>query len=187
MNTQPREPSAPGQSPAGAQRPEAELRRVMRFLGSDAEVRVEEGVGAQNVSRDRLRRSPWRERLMGLPGATTLRRAMRIVSDSRETHFPVVDDEGEMVGIFSLNDLRRIFLEHEVQDIVVARDFMREQVSTVTAEDSLHDVQRLFTRRGVSALPRSVQSLADEFSPPTGAGRRSNYEKRSRTSARLGT
>lgn len=85
--------------------------------------------------------------------ATTLRRAMRIVSDSRETHFPVVDDEGEMVGIFSLNDLRRIFLEHEVQDIVVARDFMREQVSTVTAEDSLHDVQRLFTRRGVSALP----------------------------------
>ena len=85
--------------------------------------------------------------------ATTLRRAMRIVSDSRETHFPVVDDAGHMVGIFSLSDLRRIFLEHEVQDLVVARDFMREQVATVTAEDSLHDVQRLFTRRGVSALP----------------------------------
>ena len=84
---------------------------------------------------------------------TTLRRAMRIVSDSRETHFPVVDNDGNLVGIFSLSDLRRIFLEHEVQDIIVARDFMREQVATVTAEDSLHDVQKLFTRRGVSALP----------------------------------
>ncbi|MEM6675160.1 MAG: chloride channel protein [Planctomycetota bacterium] len=84
---------------------------------------------------------------------TTLRKTMRMVSDSRETHFPVVDSDGAMCGIFSLTDLRRIFLEHEVQDIVVAKDFMREQVATVTAEDSLHDVQRLFTRRAVSALP----------------------------------
>lgn len=84
---------------------------------------------------------------------TTLRAAMRIVADSKSTHFPVVDAAGDMVGIFSLNDLRRIYLEHEVEDLIIARDFMREQVATVTAEDSLHDVQRLFTRRAVSALP----------------------------------
>ena len=30
---------------------------------------------------------------------------------------------------------------------------MREQVATVRMDDSLHDVQRLFTRRAVSALP----------------------------------
>lgn len=90
--------------------------------------------------------------------STTLRLAMRIVANSRDTHFPVVQrsDEhpyGELVGIFSLSDLRRIFLEHEVEDLVIARDFMREQVATVTPDDSLHDVQRLFTRRAVSALP----------------------------------
>lgn len=84
---------------------------------------------------------------------TTLRQAMRIVSDSRDTHFCVVDSVRELVGIFSLSDLRRIYLEHEVEDVVIAGDFMREQVATVTPEDSLHDVQRLFTRRGVSALP----------------------------------
>lgn len=84
---------------------------------------------------------------------TTLRAALRLVSDSRDTHFPVVDDEGELVGIFSLSDLRRIYLEHEVEGMVIARDFMREAVSTVRPDDSLHDVQRLFTRRGVSALP----------------------------------
>lgn len=84
---------------------------------------------------------------------TTLRRTMQIVSNARDTHFPVVNRQDELVGIFSLNDLRRIFLEHEAQDIVIAGDFMRDQVSTITPDDSLHDVQRLFTRRAVSALP----------------------------------
>jgi CIC family chloride channel protein len=78
---------------------------------------------------------------------------MKIVADSHETHFPVVDDEEQLVGIFSLTDLRRIFLEEEVGDFVIVRDFMSDQVMTVTLEDSLHDVQRLMTRRGVSAIP----------------------------------
>ncbi len=88
-----------------------------------------------------------------IPEDTTMRRTMQIVSNARDTHFPVVNANQELVGIFSLNDLRRIFLEHEAQDIVIAGDFMREQVATITPNDSLHDVQRLFTRRAVSALP----------------------------------
>lgn len=91
---------------------------------------------------------------------TTLRQAMRIVSDARDTHFPVVDGNSELVGIFSLSDLRRIYLEHEIEDVVIAGDFMREQVATVTPSDSLHDVQKLFTRRAVSALP-----VVDEENP----------------------
>jgi len=83
----------------------------------------------------------------------TLKGAMRIVSDSHETHFPVVDDEDRLVGIFSLTDLRRIFLEEGVEDFIIVRDFMREQVVAVKLEDSLHDVQRLMTRKAVSAVP----------------------------------
>jgi len=83
----------------------------------------------------------------------TLKGALQIIADSYETHFPVVDDEEQLVGIFSLTDIRRIFLEDAVQDLVIVGDFMREQVATVKLKDSLHDVQRLFTRRGVSALP----------------------------------
>lgn len=83
----------------------------------------------------------------------TLRGAMRIVANSHETHFPVVNDEDSLVGIFSLTDLRRIFLEDVVEDFIIVRDFMREQVVSVELEDSLHDVQRLMTRRAVSAVP----------------------------------
>lgn len=83
----------------------------------------------------------------------TLRGAMRIVTDSHDTHFPVVNDEDQLVGIFSLSDLRRIFLEDVARDFIIVRDFMRDQVVTVTLDDSLHDVQRLMTRRAVSAVP----------------------------------
>lgn len=83
----------------------------------------------------------------------TLRAALKIVSESHETHFPVVDDDQRLVGIFSLTDIRRIFLEDAISNFVIVRDFMREQVATVRLDDSLHDVQRLFTRRAVSALP----------------------------------
>ena len=82
----------------------------------------------------------------------TLRGAMRIVAESHETHFPVIDDEG-LVGIFSLTDLRRIFLEEAITDMVIVGDFMADQVATVRLDDSLHDVQRLMTRKQVSAVP----------------------------------
>ncbi|MCP3878858.1 MAG: CBS domain-containing protein, partial [Sulfitobacter sp.] len=81
-----------------------------------------------------------------------LRGAMRIVAESHETHFPVIDDEG-LVGIFSLTDLRRIFLEEVITDMVIVADFMSDQVATVRLDDSLHDVQRLMTRKQVSAVP----------------------------------
>ncbi len=83
----------------------------------------------------------------------TLRGAMKIVADSHETHFPVVDDDEQLVGIFSLTDLRRIFLEDVVEDVIIVGDFMREQVVTVTLDSNLHDVDRLMTRRNVSAVP----------------------------------
>ena len=82
----------------------------------------------------------------------TLSGAMRIVSESHETHFPVIDDEG-LVGIFSLTDLRRIFLENVIEDMIIVADFMNEQVVTVTLDDSLHETQKLMTRREVNAVP----------------------------------
>jgi len=83
----------------------------------------------------------------------TLRGAMRIVADSHESYFPVVDDDEQLIGIFSLSDLRRIFLEDVIEDIVIVRDFMIEKVNTVRMDDSLHKVQRLMTRENINAVP----------------------------------
>ncbi|TDJ71948.1 MAG: chloride channel protein [Planctomycetota bacterium] len=83
----------------------------------------------------------------------TLRGAMKIVAVSHETHFPVVDDDEHLVGVFSLTDLRRIFLENVVEDVIIVHDFMVDKVYTVTMTDNLHDVLQLMTRHNFSAVP----------------------------------
>lgn len=83
----------------------------------------------------------------------TLRRALEIVSGAAGTYFPVIDKEERMVGIFSLSDIRRIFGEHDVQDLVIVRDFMVEDVARVRASDSLNDALVLMNRLSISQLP----------------------------------
>jgi CIC family chloride channel protein len=84
---------------------------------------------------------------------TTLRKVLRTVSDSKESYFPVVDTSDRLVGIFSLTDLRRIYLEDVAQDIVIARDFMVERVVTATMKDDLHSVLTRMTTHHINALP----------------------------------
>jgi len=64
-----------------------------------------------------------------------------------------------LVGIFSLSDIRRIFQEVDVQDLVIVRDFMVEEVATVKPEDSLDDALRLMNQYTIHEMP--VVSAAD--------------------------
>lgn len=83
----------------------------------------------------------------------TLRNVLRTVSDAKESYFPVVDDEDRLVGIFSLTDLRRIYLEDAAQDVVIVRDFMNERVVTATMDDTLDEVMRDMTTSDINAIP----------------------------------
>ena len=84
---------------------------------------------------------------------TTLRKVLKTVSDSRESYFPVVDKDERLVGIFSLTDLRRIFLEEVAQDVVITRDFMVDNVVTANMEEDLHTVFTRMTTHRINALP----------------------------------
>jgi CIC family chloride channel protein len=84
---------------------------------------------------------------------TTLRKALEIVSASRSTYFPVVDRERRLVGIFGLTDIRRIFQEEGVADLVIVRDFMVEDVVTITAEDTLNVALHRLNDRMIAQLP----------------------------------
>ena len=83
----------------------------------------------------------------------TLRKALEIVSHAAGTYFPVVDSEDRMVGIFSLSDIRRLFGETDVQDIVIVRDFMVEEVASVRAEDSLNAALGLMNKLAIHQIP----------------------------------
>jgi CIC family chloride channel protein len=84
---------------------------------------------------------------------TTLHDVLWIVADAKTSYFPVVDDEKRLVGIFSLTDLRRIYHQDEVADVVIARDFMVENVVTARLDDSLDDVMRKMTEYHIHVIP----------------------------------
>jgi hypothetical protein len=54
--------------------PQLELERIVRFLGFEGEVTWQSDRGAKNASRERLRRSPWRDFLVDQPLLARLRR-----------------------------------------------------------------------------------------------------------------
>ena len=84
---------------------------------------------------------------------TTLRRALDLVSTAQGSYFPVVDGDRRLVGIFSLSDIRRIFLETDVHDLVIVRDFMVDSVVTVTPLDTLNDALRKLNELSVHEIP----------------------------------
>ena len=119
---------------------------------------------------------------------TTLRKALDVVSASRSTYFPVVDKEERLVGIFGLTDIRRIFREDEIADLVIVRDFMVEDVATVTPEDSLNDALQRLNERAIAQIP-----VVDAHNPRRVLGMLSRnnlgaaYHQRLRELRRLGS
>jgi CIC family chloride channel protein len=83
----------------------------------------------------------------------TLRKALSIVATSSCTYFPVVDGDDGLVGIFSLSDVRRIFLASGVEDLVIVRDFMVDRVETVRAADSLDRALRKLNELAIHEIP----------------------------------
>jgi CIC family chloride channel protein len=85
--------------------------------------------------------------------SATLRQALGVVSTAQGSYFPVVDEQGALTGIFSLSDVRRIFLETDVHDMVIVKDFMADHVVRVTREDTLDHALRAMNELAVHALP----------------------------------
>lgn len=56
--------------------PQATLERVCSFIGLQGRPRWDHALGEQNVSRERMRASPWRDALSRFPGMTTFRRTL---------------------------------------------------------------------------------------------------------------
>ena len=88
-----------------------------------------------------------------VPANATLRRALDIASEAEGYYFPVVDKDEALVGIFSLSDLRRIFREMEVADVIIVRDFMVENVVTAQLTDNLKQVLSRLNEFGLHEIP----------------------------------
>ncbi|MCW8133724.1 MAG: chloride channel protein [Planctomycetota bacterium] len=88
-----------------------------------------------------------------IPADLTYNKVLERIKHSSASTFPIVDEEGYLVGIFSLSDIRQIMNEQAVGSLVVAGDLGSTNVPTVTLDMRLSEALTLFTQRSIDELP----------------------------------
>jgi CIC family chloride channel protein len=76
-----------------------------------------------------------------------------VFSDSNQHYFPVVDDRGRLTGIFSINDIRGVLFEQEIDNVVLMRDIGTADIIFTTPSDDLNEVLKKFTIRNIQSIP----------------------------------
>ncbi len=76
-----------------------------------------------------------------------------LMADSYQQDFPVVDRNGNLVGIISMTDLRTAMADISLHRLLVARDIAVTGVTAVTPEDSLNTALQLMADMNVRELP----------------------------------
>jgi CIC family chloride channel protein len=91
--------------------------------------------------------------LQNVPENMTLREFLPMMTSTFQQNFPVVNDAGEMTGVISINDIREILVERELDQLIIMKEIADDDVPFVTMSDNLAIVLRLFTIHEVDSLP----------------------------------
>ncbi len=88
---------------------------------------------------------------------------VKIMVNSREIYFPVVDRNGKMSGILSINDIREFMFEDSINHLIVARDVATPNVARVLWNDTLQQALDKMAVLNVDELPVVREEARDEI------------------------
>ncbi len=77
----------------------------------------------------------------------------RIFTRSNQQYFPVVNRQNRLTGIFSINDVRSVLFNEEINSIVVMRDIANSDIIYTTPSEDLNQVLKKFTIKNLNRLP----------------------------------
>ena len=78
---------------------------------------------------------------------------LRLVEESRFSFYPVVNSSGELEGILSLQDVKRLMTKRGLEDLVIVKDVMPGYTQTLTEDETLASALQKFGLQDVEALP----------------------------------
>ncbi len=88
-----------------------------------------------------------------IPEDMTFSQFCRFFKATEQHYFPVVDANGKLSGIFSINDIRNFIFDTELGDLVIMKDIARKDVITTHPSEDINTVLRKFTVRNIDMLP----------------------------------
>lgn len=78
---------------------------------------------------------------------------VKIVTSSPESYFPLVNKEGKLTGILTINDIREVMFEETLRDLLVAKDVATTNVVRVMLSDNLQQALDKMVSLNVNELP----------------------------------
>jgi CIC family chloride channel protein len=87
-----------------------------------------------------------------LPMDMRLKEMKRLLTRTRESFFPVVDEETRLVGILPFPDLRAVLFEEALSDLIVVRDLVEKPVS-IGLNETLYEALIKFISSGYGQIP----------------------------------
>jgi CIC family chloride channel protein len=77
----------------------------------------------------------------------------RLVTESHQTVYPVVEENGRLCGIFNMNDLRGFLYDETLGLVAVADDVATKDIIVIRPRDTLASAMRRFTLKNLEELP----------------------------------
>ena len=83
----------------------------------------------------------------------TLREFTLFIATHKETNFPLVNREGELTGILSVQDFMGVVFEEDLMDLVVIKEIATHNVITTHEDEDLDQAMRKIGYRNIEQLP----------------------------------
>ncbi len=88
-----------------------------------------------------------------IPEEMAFESVLDLMVGSNQQDFPVVDKNGDLVGIISMTDLRTAMADASLHPLLVAKDIAVTGVTAITTDDSLNTALKLMADVNVRELP----------------------------------
>jgi CIC family chloride channel protein len=88
-----------------------------------------------------------------IPQEMTFQDFKRFFSESRQHYFPVMDDGGSLISIFSINDVREVLFSESIEHLVRMKDIGSSSIITTSPSEDLNTVLQKFTTKNIDSLP----------------------------------
>lgn len=91
--------------------------------------------------------------LLTIDPRETVEDLVGLIQVSKRNIFPVVDEEGVMKGIITLDDIRDVMFEPESRSKLIIKTIMRQAPAHISSEESMQSVMNKFEQTGAWNLP----------------------------------
>lgn len=88
-----------------------------------------------------------------IPEHMTLGQFARFIEKAEHTNFPLVNAQGELAGIISVQDFMGVVFERDLMDLVVVKELATTNVITAHADEDLDQTMRKIGYRNIEQVP----------------------------------